>query len=81
MAEEREDIEITEGKGGKKKLIIIIVVALLLIGGGVAAFFMMSGGDRRGSPVGHFILIDDLFTNPNSQETPRWSTRSSLMCS
>ena len=46
MAEEREDIEITEGKGGKKKLIIIIVVALLLIGGGVAAFFMMSGGDE-----------------------------------
>lgn len=46
MAEEREDIEIIEGKGGKKKLIIIIVVALLLIGGGVAAFFMMSGGDE-----------------------------------
>jgi flagellar FliL protein len=46
MAEEREDIEITEGKGGKKKLLIIIVVALLLIGGGAAAFFMMSGSDE-----------------------------------
>jgi|28_taG_2_1085356.scaffolds.fasta_scaffold00002_262 flagellar FliL protein len=47
MAEEREDIEITEGKGGKKKLLIIIIAALVLIGGGVAAFFLMSGGDEQ----------------------------------
>ncbi|HEC73519.1 MAG TPA: flagellar basal body protein FliL [Methylophaga aminisulfidivorans] len=51
MAEERDDIEVTEEKGGKSKLIIIIVAALVLIGGGVGAFLFLSGGDENEEKV------------------------------
>ena len=51
MAEEQDDIEVTEGEngGGKSKLLIIIIAVLVLALGGVGAM-MFLGGDKEGSP-------------------------------
>lgn len=45
MAEEKDDIEITEDGGGKSKKLIIIAVAVLALAGGGAAFFL--GGEDK----------------------------------
>lgn len=46
MAEEKDDIEITEDSGGKsKKLIIIVAIIVLALAGGGAAFFL--GGSEE----------------------------------
>jgi flagellar protein FliL len=62
MAEEKDDIEITEDGGGKsKKLIIIAAVAVLALAGGGAAFFL--GGDESATE-------EITETTPIAKQTP-----------
>jgi len=46
MAEQKEDVDISEGKGKSKKMLFIIIAAVLLLGGGGAAFFLMGGEEE-----------------------------------
>ncbi|HHA18888.1 MAG: flagellar basal body protein FliL [Gammaproteobacteria bacterium] len=78
MAEEKDDIEITEDGGGKsKKMIIIAAVAVLALAGGGTAFFL--GGDEsateeitEAAPVAkqtpiYYSVADPFITNFSEQ--------------